>query len=321
MIKSESAAAVRAKHRSWRAMRGAFTLVELLVVIAIIGALVALLLPAVQAAREAARRSQCQNNLKQLGLALHNYESAMKKLPTGGQGTDFTVNPPATTFDRHSLFTVLLPYLEQGNAFRQFDLDFAYNENAANQQAAKQLIPGFNCPSNAWREEPLDQEGFGFTDYGATYYVDIDPATGLRDKNLRAAGGLVAGGSRIGEITDGLSNTIAVAEVVGRDERMVPNYADPTAGGLRRFWRWAEPDNAFGISKTINNSSSPLGGPSDCLWQDNNCGPNDEIFGFHNGGALVAMCDGSVRFLPESLAPPIVRALVTRDEGEVVSEF
>src|SRR6059058_1266895 len=95
--------------------RRAFTLVELLVVIAIIGVLVALLLPAVQMAREAARRSQCTNNIRQIGLAIHNYESTFARLPTAGQGTDFTTSPASTTFDTQSMFTVILPFMEQGS--------------------------------------------------------------------------------------------------------------------------------------------------------------------------------------------------------------
>src|SRR4249919_3491276 len=104
------------------AFQNAFTLVELLVVIAIIGVLVALLLPAVQVARESARRSQCLNNLRQLGLAVHNYESTFARLPTAGQGTDFSATPPSTTFDRQSFFTVILAYLEQANTLQRFDL-------------------------------------------------------------------------------------------------------------------------------------------------------------------------------------------------------
>src|SRR5213592_2349214 len=94
-----------------RGLRRAFTLVELLVVIAIIGILVALLLPAIQAAREAARRSQCMNNMRQIGIAIHNHVSAKGKLPSGGEGTDWSTN--GTAFDTNSTFTQLLPYLEE----------------------------------------------------------------------------------------------------------------------------------------------------------------------------------------------------------------
>src|SRR5437588_3448459 len=134
-----------------RARRGAFTLVELLVVIAIIGVLIALLLPAVQMARETARRMACQNNLHQQGLALHNHENTYGKFPSGGEGTDWSQNPPATAFDLHSTFTRLLPYLEQGNAFGQFDLNYAYNDNRApqNQQPAKSRVKDYHIPSNS----------------------------------------------------------------------------------------------------------------------------------------------------------------------------
>src|SRR4029077_12077749 len=156
--------------------RLAFTLVELLVVIAIIGVLVALLLPAVQMAREAARRSQCTNNLRQVGLAIHNYESTFARLPTAGQGTDFSTSPASTTFDQQSMFTVFLPYLEQGSTFQRFDLSVAYNATTQNISAAMQGIPSFVCPTKGWRNLPTDQQGFGCTDYGPIYYVDIDPA-------------------------------------------------------------------------------------------------------------------------------------------------
>lgn len=299
-----------------RRQRG-FTLVELLVVIAIIGVLVALLLPAVQAAREASRRMSCKNNLKQIGLAIHNYESSFQRLPTAGQGTDANL---ATTFDQQSLFTVVLPYLEQGNTFQQFDLRFAYNASSQNIAAARQAIGTFICPTKAWRNSATDQQGFGCTDYGPIYYVDIDPVTALQNKPTRAEGALVKGGSRIAEVTDGLSNTVFVGEDNGRDERMQANhvYIDPIDGQKRRVWRWADPDCAYGISKTINNNRTPRGGPASCRWDTNNCGPFEEIFSFHSGGANLLLGDGSVRFAAENLSAAALRGLVTRAGGEAL---
>ena len=296
-------------------MPSGFTLVELLVVIAIIGVLVALLLPAVQAAREAARRMSCSNRMRQIGLAIHNYDLTYQRLPTGGQGTDAAL---ATTFDLHSLFTVILPYLEQGNTYQQFDLRFAYNGSAQNVTAARQVIATYICPTKAWRNLPADLQGFGCTDYAATYYTDLDPITGQANKVLRAEGALVTGGSRLAEVVDGTSNTIFVAEDCGRDERMWANhvYVDPFDGQKRRLWRWAEPDNAMGISKLINNSKTPNGGPASCPWNSNNCGPNDEIFSFHPGGANVLLGDGSVSFLAETTAAAPLRAFITRAGGE-----
>ncbi|MCA9010793.1 MAG: DUF1559 domain-containing protein [Planctomycetaceae bacterium] len=300
-----------------------FTLIELLVVIAIIAVLIALLLPAVQAAREAARRTQCRNNLKQLGLAIHNYESTYSRLPSGGQGTNFSTNPPSTTFDQHSMFTAILPFIDQANSFQKFDMNFAYNATPQNEAAAKQAIPAFICPSDAWRPSATDQSGFGCSDYGPIYYIDLDPVTGLQDKALRAEGAMVKGGSRFADITDGLSNTVLVGEDIGRDERMQANhvYLDPLDGLKRRFWRWAEPDNAFGVSKGINNNSAPQGGPPACPWTSNNCGPFDELYSQHTGGAHVVLGDGSVRFLSENLDLGTYRSLITRSGGEVMGEF
>jgi len=322
--------------------RPAFTLVELLVVIAIIGVLIALLLPAVQAAREAARRSQCLNNSRQIGLGILNFESAKKLLPSGGEGTDWT-DPanPKTGFDRHSTFTQILAYLEQAAVASQFDLTKAYNDPLApqNQRAAKSVVEAFLCPSNSIRQ--LDPFGYGGTDFMPTVYTDIHPQTGARDKIAsRADGALALVPARIALISDGTSNTIALAEDAGRNweefepftksnyDDLTPNAVDKPPSGRRAINRWAEPDTGNGVSgppnstaanlkPVINNHSTPVNGPEECLWSTNNCGPNDEIFSFHSGGATFVYADGSAHFLNESIAPQVMRTLVTRGEGDM----
>ncbi|BBO31840.1 DUF1559 domain-containing protein [Lacipirellula parvula] len=321
--------------------RRAFTLVELLVVIAIIGVLVALLLPAVQAAREAARRSQCLNNSRQIGLGILNFESAKKLLPSGGEGTDWS-DPaaPKTGFDRHSTFTQILPYLEQTAVAAQFNLKYGYNDLAApqNQIAAKTQIEAFLCPSNSIRQP--DPAGYGGTDFMPTVYTDIHPTTGVRDNIAsRADGALALVPAKMALISDGTSNTIALAEDAGRNwEEMepftkskydeIPNAADKTPSGYRAINRWAEPDTGNGVSgpptstaanlkPVINNYATPVNGPEECRWSTNNCGPNDEIFSFHPGGADAVYADGSAHYLNESIAPQVMRTLITRGEGDM----
>ena len=244
---------------SMRPQRRGFTLIELLVVIAIIAVLIALLLPAVQSAREAARRAQCTNNLKQIGLALHNYESSNSCFPPGGESTNFSTTPcrsrrPTTQFVDGGWSTLarLLPYMEGGALVQRPELHRSATTTRPGRTspAPRRSINVFLCPSAARRQRrprrrrperhrsrrPIGS-GYGYTDYGPTVYTDIDPdrpvrrpaqptATPYRNKSTRANGLLKQGKTRIAEITDGTSNTIAIGEDAGRDARFLSPYTE-----------------------------------------------------------------------------------------------
>lgn len=263
----------RAKHRG-------FTLIELLVVIAIIAVLIGLLLPAVQKAREAAQRITCSNNLKQMGLALHNYYDQNKCFPSAGEVVGIPpAPPPVTAFDRHSVFTWLLPYMEHGDVYVQMDLNQFYNGSAGNIAASHNVIPEYLCPSNPARPKSgRDSLGYGYCDYMPVAYTNIDPngvaGTAVANNTYRTPGALamksttaVAGGGALtglsgkdgptsGDITDGLSHTIGIMEDVGRSETFnTQKYTDPVGVDLlpagstfRNAWRWAEPDTGNGVS-------------------------------------------------------------------------
>lgn len=271
-----------------------FTLIELLVVIAIIGLLIALLLPAVQSAREAARRMQCNNNLKQIGLALHSYENTHGAFPPAGKSTDYTSNPPNAQFvDGVGILPRLLPYVEALTTYNAINFSMDYNHvSGANFTGYSAVISVFLCPS-ANREpsggrdaiDPADPAatqagiGYGVTDYAALCATTIDPLgrTGgpcstpiaiYRNCLMRTDGLLKQGMTRLAEVTDGLSQTMVVTEDGGRDARFISAYSEsyvtpaltlarPVPPGQRRFWRWAEPDGAIVSSTAINNKATP----------------------------------------------------------------
>jgi prepilin-type N-terminal cleavage/methylation domain-containing protein len=291
----------------------AFTLIELLVVIAIIAILIGLLLPAVQKVREAASRMKCSNNLKQLGLAAHNFESTYGGLPPQGvYGTGFPrLGVPANVY--HNGLVWLLPYIEQDPLFRSYQV--SVNWNHPNNAAARNTqVRVFQCPStpNPDRLSTVGQfggsESRACQDYFAWYEVwsaavtaGLAPVAGraaLKDTTLQALVG----------ITDGTSNTILYSEMAGRPDR----YARGQLVAQNVFGSgWAPPWNLefHGVSPTDLATT-----PGTC---HTNCVNFGSAYSFHSGGANHVLCDGSVRFVRESLSYPVMAALVTAQAGEV----
>jgi prepilin-type N-terminal cleavage/methylation domain-containing protein/prepilin-type processing-associated H-X9-DG protein len=362
-----------------------FTLIELLVVIAIIAVLIGLLLPAVQKVREAAARSTCQNNLKQIGTAVHDYESAHGYLPHPGQ-CDST-GGAATVYMTQSTPTLLLPYIEQGSVYNMMDhsLTFAqmagagyvtaqlhpnsrgrvYNDPASPSTvaAAKTHIKIYVCPSTPMSPAGRSPDGYGCWDYMFVAVSDIEdgsagtppastpvgtrPTVIARRTLMTVQGMLSCDGRTFQTVRDGSSNTILCIEDAGRAHPNAGAFASLSsrpspitegvqwsggATGGRRMYAWADPDaGTNGLSgpsnalapgsrvAAINQYASPIGGPPECRWSQNNCGPNDEPFSFHSGGANVLMGDGSVRMLSPRLNALTLKWLAGSDDGQVAN--
>ena len=271
-----------------------FTLVELLVVIAIIGALVALLLPAVQAARESARRTGCQNNLHQIGIALQSHHESLQTLPIGC--VDCQIPSPARPPKFTAWQTSLLAYLEQGSLWEQYDPTLpAYAP--ANRPAIAVVLPGFLCPSTS-KETVASRyalwRGAAFSDYGGLYGVEgpgnEEPELAATQTLRREFLGLLVYGKPVAfrSVTDGSSHTAAVGEMT-----------------LRR--KNGECEWANGHSLFAQEKSTPINGDS---------GLGNEIGSPHPGGALVVMGDAHVEFLTNQLEQSVLNAYLTRAGGD-----
>ncbi len=312
--------------------RSAFTLIELLVVIAIIAVLIGLLLPAVQKVRDAANRMSCQNNLKQLGLALHSHHDAKGSFPPGKT-------------NGFSGFTYLLPFIEQENLYKQ--INFSVNaSNAANNGPRGTSVKTFLCPSDPISTVPAGSAGQNYRlNQGYNILYSGIPSTSGANSTMPPADGPFWDDSktRFADITDGSSNTVAIAEKLKgdftnsiatdrTDTFLIPDYPDNPDGWVRscdglslayindlrnqgnsdigQFWMQGSHSNSGYYHTNIPNrrscKPSQLGGRVATLASS-----------AHPGGVNVVMCDGSVRFVPDTVSLAVWRAMGSRNKGEV----
>ena len=281
--------------------RSAFTLVELLVVIAIIGILVGLLLPAVQAAREAARRIQCTNNVRQLGLATHNYESVYGRLPSGWVSNGLSGEPG------WGWSAALLPFMEGNNVANKIDWRIGI-EDTIHKDVRETVVATFSCPSDPFDntfeigEESASHthnvdEGVKLFRVSKSNYIAMFGTFELEDSPYRGDG-MYYGNSKtkFRDVTDGLSNTLMVGERSGQ------------LGGS--LWQGNIPEAAeanariVGVADHVPNSTA---------------GHFEDFRSYHTGGANFLRADCSVQWLPQTINEEVYKAMATRSGGETAS--
>ncbi len=321
-----------------------FTLVELLVVIAIIGILVGLLLPAVQAAREAARRMQCSNNLKQIGLALHNYHDTNKKFPFGSRGG--ITWSQAGVKDGTNWRISILPFLEQTTVYNRLNWggSFGAGTTAAvaymggNQFLSGFVLPSYRCPSSSLEMFPqsystsaasgsFNNQGNGWVSITSASWVPRRTSRGRkRVSRLRAWLECDQGIMTVNEckgmntVTDGTSNTIIVSEQSGtvRKADLTSNY----------YGGWSGARNNATLSSSSCSDLWQTGAtcirqpPNSQIDDPGNRNPyrnNTTVNSFHPGGIQVVIADGSVQFITDSIDFQIFKALAIRNDGQVAT--
>ena len=330
--------------------RKGFTLVELLVVIAIIGILIAVLLPAVQAAREAARRTQCVNTLKQLALAAHQYHDVVGTFPAAILLSQY--DPVRDRYRGASLFVFLLPYMEQGNLYDQWDFADPNKNFSGGLRSRAARGPNLLCPSEPESENPLCYSS-RLTGSSVDRHIKVTSYAGNAgtrsyhpDSGFLETDGIFFGAGpgsqplpnqqpvRLADVTDGASNTL----FFGERSRWDPNYNTFAERGwdwpLRYYGNWCGTSRLSLAHVTLSSyspinyrlpfsydtragASPPAGAAADFTYYI-----DLRVCAFgssHPGGANFALADGSVRFLSETISLMTFRALSTRRGGETVT--
>jgi len=283
-----------------------FTLVEMLVVIALIGVLMSLLLPAVQAARESARRSQCTNNLKQIGLAFHNYHDSYKALP----GTNWTMR--------------LLPYLELNTIYNKWDQTKTALTSTTNLAIAQTPIEVYMCPSvpdQPRMNGPLSSSASN-TYYGACadYFCSHVGWTKADGTAITPVG---SGSPSFSAITDGLSQTIVCREMAGRPDHYILGVRQTGTDSSLETYKIVtyQPFRSAWVSTL---SVSICGFSADGMTDDSyvcaiNCNNSRGVYAFHPAGANALFLDGSVHFLAKSMSVDTLLNLVSRDGDDIIN--